>query len=199
MTTLRNWRDNVRSPRGGWRLALVRAVVTLGLLFASTSFARRPIGEARAALDAGKSAAEHHQAVGVVRAISDGDACHVVIDGVSTRVRLAEIDAPEKTQPFGRRAEQALREFVWKREVRVTWSEVDRYGRPIVQITVDGRSVNAELVRQGYAWVYLRYSSNAELVALEAEAKKEGGGLWADAHPISPWEWRNAHKTTAQD
>jgi len=198
MTTLRNSRNNVRSPRGTWRIALLLAVVALGLLFASSSFARWPISESRAVLHVGKNSAVQHQAVGVVRAISDGDTCHVLIDGVSTRVRLAEIDAPEKAQPFGRRAEQALRELVWKREVTVSWSEVDRYGRPIVQITVDGHSVNAELVRQGYAWVYVRYSSNAQLVALQAEAKKEGRGLWADAHPIPPWEWRQDHKTTAR-
>ncbi|WP_413895876.1 thermonuclease family protein [Rhodoferax sp.] len=135
-----------------------------------------------------------HSATGFVTGVSDGDTFYLVIDGQSTRVRLAQIDAPEKAQPFGRRAEQALRELVWKRQVSVTWRQLDRYERPIVQVQVDGLDVNAELVRLGWAWVYTQYATDRSLNALEQEARRERRGLWADAHPIEPWEWRKEHK-----
>lgn len=135
-----------------------------------------------------------HSATGFVTGVSDGDTFYMVIDGQSTRVRLAQIDAPEKAQPFGRRAEQALREMVGKREVSATWRHLDRYQRPIVQVQVDGLDVNAELVRLGWAWVFTQYATDRSLNTLEQEARRERRGLWADAHPIEPWEWRKAHR-----
>ncbi len=67
---------------------------------------------------------------------------------------------------------------------------VDHYGRIVGRVYVDGVDVNRELVAQGFAWVYRKYSSDAELLELEAEAKQKGLGLWADPNPIPPWEWR---------
>jgi len=135
-----------------------------------------------------------HSATGIVTGVSDGDTFYMMIDGQSTRVRLAQIDAPEKAQPFGRRAEQALRDLVGKRQVTATWRQLDRYQRPIAQVRVDGLDVNAELVRLGLAWVYTQYATDRSLVALEQDARRERRGLWADAHPVEPWEWRKASR-----
>ena len=66
---------------------------------------------------------------------------------------------------------------------------VDRYGRIVGRVYVDGLDVNRELVAQGFAWVYRKYSKDAELLELEAEARENGLGLWADPNPIPPWEW----------
>ncbi len=151
----------------------------------------KPVGSLVASSRAPKPV---HSATGLVTGVSDGDTFYLVIDGQSTRVRLAQIDAPEKAQPFGRRSEAALRELVWKRQVSVTWRQLDRYQRPIVQVRVDGLDVNAELVRLGWAWVYTQYATDRSLNALEQEARRERRGLWADAHPIEPWEWRQGHK-----
>ena len=59
---------------------------------------------------------------------------------------------------------------------------------------MDGLDVNRELVAQGVAWVYRKYSDDAELLRLEAEAKQNGLGLWADPNPIPPWEWRRGRR-----
>ena len=115
-------------------------------------------------------------------------------ESIARRLRLAQIDAPEKTQAFGRRSEQSLRELVGKRDVQVTWRALDRYGRPIAQVTVDGLDVNAEQVRRGFAWVYRKHSKDAVLIRLEQQAQADGLGLWADAHPIPPWEWRSTKR-----
>ena len=122
----------------------------------------------------------------VVTGVADGDTLYADIDGRSIRIRLAQIDAPEKAQ--------ALRELVGKKKVQLWWKSLDRYGRPIAQISVDGLDVNAEQVRRGFAWVFLRYSKDAALIALEAQAKSAGLGLWADPHPVPPWEWRASRR-----
>ncbi len=136
-----------------------------------------------------------HQVKARVTGVADGDTMYVELDGKSTRVRLARIDAPEKEQSFGRRSEQSLRELVGKRVVSITWHELDRYGRPIVDVVVDGLDVNGEQVRRGYAWVYRHYSHDPALLASEREAREQGRGLWADAHPIEPRLWRKAGTT----
>lgn len=124
--------------------------------------------------------------VGLVTGVVDGDTLYLMIDGKSVRARLAQIDAPERGQAYGRRAEQALREMVWKREVTATWRENDRNGRPIVQIIEGSVDVNAAMVERGMAWVYTQYSRDPKLRALEKEARQAKRGLWADANPVAP-------------
>ena len=128
--------------------------------------------------------------VAVVTGVADGDTLYADIDGRSVRIRLAQIDAPEKAQAFGRRSEQSLRGLVGKRQVELWWKSLDRYGRPIAQMSVDGMDVNAEQVKRGFAWVFRRYLNDAALLELEAQAKSAGLGLWADPHPIPRWDWR---------
>ena len=128
--------------------------------------------------------------VATVTGVADGDTLYADIEGHSIRIRLAQIDAPEKAQPFGRRSEQSLRELVWKRQVLLWWKSLDRYGRPIAQVSVDGIDVNAEQVKGGSDWVFRRYSNDPALLELEAQAKSAGLGLWAEPHPVPPWDWR---------
>lgn len=130
----------------------------------------------------------------MVTGVADGDTLYANVDGHSIRIRLAQIDAPEKAQAFGRRSEQSLRELVGKKQVELTWKSLDRYGRPIAQASVDGLDVNAEQVRRGFAWVFRRYSKDTALLALESQAKAARLGLWADPHPIAPWEWRGGER-----
>ncbi len=66
----------------------------------------------------------------------------------------------------------------------------DRYGRTIADIFQAGRWVNLKLVRDGYAWRYVRYSSDDWLIGAEAAARKAKRGLWGDPAPVAPWEWR---------
>ena len=132
--------------------------------------------------------------VATVTGVADGDTLYADIEGHSIRIRLAQIDAPEKAQAFGRRSEQSLRELVGKRQVLLSWKSLDRYGRPIAQVSIDGMDVNAEQVKRGFAWVFRRYSNDPALLELEAQAKSAGLGLWADPHPIAPWDWRASRR-----
>ena len=130
---------------------------------------------------------------GKVISIKDGDTV-VVIDSLnqSTILRLAEIDCPEKKQPFGNRAKQFTSNQVYQQTIKYVVTDIDRYGRAIAMIYygVDNKYLSAELVRVGMAWHYKRYSKSIELAELEIKAREEKIGLWSDPNPISPSEWR---------
>jgi micrococcal nuclease len=132
--------------------------------------------------------------VGRVVKIADGDTLTMLIDDRQEKIRLSDIDTPERKQPFGMRAKQALADMTFGKTIIVETSTRDRYGRVIGHVVVDDLDVNAELVRRGYAWVYRRYTDDAELIRLEQIARTEGLGLWAESNPIPPWEWRRGRR-----
>jgi endonuclease YncB( thermonuclease family) len=135
---------------------------------------------------------------GPVVAILDGDTVEVLFDRQPRRVRLADIDAPEKGQAFGQRARQAASGLAFGRTVSVVAKGQDRYGRTLAEVFLpDGSSLNKRLVHDGWAWQYKRYSSDRGLAALEAEARQARRGLWADPHPIPPWEFRQSQRVPA--
>jgi micrococcal nuclease len=74
--------------------------------------------------------------------------------------------------------------------VSVEEVDKDRYGRVVARVTIAGKLVNAEMVRAGLAWRYVTYDKRNEFGALEDDAHRHRHGLWADAHPVAPWEWR---------
>ena len=111
------------------------------------------------------------------------------------RVRLEGIDTPERAQPFGRKAGQTLAKKVFGRVVQVDDLGKDRYGRTPGIVWRGKRNVNLELVREGWAWWYRKYApKNKELATAEAAARKAKRGLWADAKPIPPWDWRQSER-----
>lgn len=138
---------------------------------------------------------------GRVIGVMDGDTIEVLYEADGThsdapekipiRVRLAEIDCPEKGQPFGQKAKHATSELCFDRMVRVISKGHDRYDRSLARVVLpDGRILNEELVRAGYAWWFVKYSKNDVLKMLESEARTNRSGLWVDENPIPPWEWR---------
>jgi endonuclease YncB( thermonuclease family) len=131
---------------------------------------------------------------GRVIGITDGDTLTVLDEAQhQTRVRLAEIDTPESRQPFGNRARQTLSELTFGKSVRVVVQDMDRYNRTVGRVYAGPTDVNAEMVRQGAAWVYRRYNRDPSLLRLEQEARVARLGLWAlpEAERTPPWEWRD--------
>ena len=131
---------------------------------------------------------------GRVTKVVDGDTLHVRTDaGDAVKVRLAEIDAPEKNQPFGSHARTRLVSLCRDKRVHVDVAGKDRYGRTLGTVFLkDGTNVNEQLVKDGYAWHYKDYSKSKDLADLEEKAQKEGKGLWGTKSPTAPWEWRKA-------
>ena len=136
----------------------------------------------------------HADFSGVVVSVLDGDTVDVLVDSKPVRVRLAEIDAPEKAQAFGTKSRQALAAAVFKQPVTVRTNGLDRYGRTIGTIVVDGRSINRMMVAEGMAWAYRRYLVDRSLLDVEAAARSGRVGLWVDPQPVAPWEWRAAKR-----
>jgi endonuclease YncB( thermonuclease family) len=93
------------------------------------------------------------------------------------KVRLAEIDTPEARQPYGSRSRQALSDLAFGQQVRVVEQGRDRYGRVVGRVYRGSLDVNAEMVRQGAAWVYRHYNRDRSLLALEEEARAARRGL----------------------
>jgi micrococcal nuclease len=136
----------------------------------------------------------HADFSGVVVSVLDGDTVDVLVDRKPVRVRLAEIDAPEKAQAFGTRSRQTLAAAVFQQPVTVRTNGLDRYGRTIGTILVDGQSINRMMVAQGMAWVYRQYLVDRSLLDVEAAARSGRVGLWVDPNPTAPWEWRAAKR-----
>jgi endonuclease YncB( thermonuclease family) len=159
------------------RVLALRAVLALALLVA-----------------AGTACADSLR--GVIFVVIDGDTVLFKPDHYSPRsraflkIRLADIDAPEKKQPHGTAATRALAALVLNKRVEVETVATDAYGRKIARIRIGSVRVNQELVRRGHAWTSTRYRRDAGLQEAQREARRARRGLWQAAAPTPPWVWR---------
>lgn len=132
------------------------------------------------------------QIQGNVVRVLDGDTIEVLQDRTPVRIRLINIDAPEKKQPFGRWSTNQLKSLIAGQPVTVTYTQTDRYGRVLGRVvTTNGIEANRYIVQNGAAWVYDQYNTDPSLPALQREARAQKRGLWADSQPVPPWEWRH--------
>lgn len=132
---------------------------------------------------------------GKVTNVDDGDTLVILHEGQKELVRLHGVDAPEKTQAFGRKAKQFTKEAALGKEVLVAEHGKDDRGRIIGDVTLpDGTNLNRLLVQQGLAWWYWKHSQDKSIRDLEDEAKAEKRGLWRDRIPIPPWVFRKIQK-----
>lgn len=132
---------------------------------------------------------------GKVIKIADGDTLTLLTSSnQQVKVRLAGIDTPERKQPFGNRAKKALAKLAFQKQVLVEVETTDRYGRTVGTVFVGSQNLNAELVKQGMAWVYRKYINDKALYELEAQAREKKLGLWLEENPIPPWEWRRGKR-----
>jgi endonuclease YncB( thermonuclease family) len=171
---------------------------------------------------------------GTVISITDGDTLTVACDGVPEKIRLVDVDAPEKSQPFGRAAKKYLSDLAYMHEVTIARRGHDRYGRTLATITLvdtpnatvhsiphsgpssrlagpssrptgpssalhqptvqPAKSVNADLLAAGYAWVYRGKAQDPQFKTLEASAREAHRGLWSDKSALPPWEYRKLSK-----
>ncbi|RZK59187.1 MAG: thermonuclease family protein [Pedobacter sp.] len=132
----------------------------------------------------------------VIRII-DGDTMEVLYEQTPVKIRLAHIDCPEKRgkQPFGNNAKVALSDLCFGQLVTVQGENYDRYKRLIAVVINDKKQiVNQEMVKQGMAWHFTRYSKAAIYDELETEARQNKVGLWQEPNPTPPWSWRKNNK-----
>lgn len=129
-----------------------------------------------------------------VIAVKDGDTIEVLYENNPIIVRLAHIDCPEikKHQPFGQAAKKFTSDICFGQTVTIqNEGKFDRYKRLLaVVINNKNENVNKALVKAGFAWHFLKYSTDTSYRNLEAIARKSKIGLWADENPTPPWKWR---------
>jgi len=135
--------------------------------------------------------------LGKVVSITDGDTFKLLTqDSTLHRIRVANIDCPERKQPFSKRAKQFTSDAIFGEIAEVQVSTTDRYGRLIgVVIYKDSLNLNHELVKAGMAWHFVRYSKDKDLQGIEDKARLNKVGLWTENNPIPPWEWRSNKKS----
>ena len=136
---------------------------------------------------------------GSVVGVTDGDTIKVLDASRDIhKVRLTGIDAPEKDQPFGRESAQHLSAMIAGRGVFVESTGKDKYGRTLGKVLVDGRDMNLEQVKAGYAWWDSHPAGDqptADRVAYkraEDKARAEKIGLWSKPDPVNPYVWRKS-------
>lgn len=142
---------------------------------------------------------------GLVVYVADGDTLTVLDDRHQQhKVRLAGIDAPERSQPFGKRATMELANLTKNKRVIVDWNKTDRYRRIIgvVWVAPDGCTIckpldaGLALIGDGLAWHYRAYERDQtvderrDYRQAEAAARARHAGLWTDTDPTPPWGWR---------
>lgn len=134
---------------------------------------------------------------GKIVAVSDGDTVTLLTsENQRIKIRLVEIDAPEKGQPYGQESKKALSNLVFDKTVSVESSKQDKYGRSLGRIYIGDVDVNLEQVRTGAAWAYTQYLTDDNIRQAEIKARNAKLGLWslqAD-QIVPPWEWRHGGK-----
>ena len=135
------------------------------------------------------SNAEYLESLKIKRVV-DGDTVHVFYQDDVYKIRLTEIDAPERDQPFGANSTKYLKGLLKEGRVDVDISGTDRYGRKLGRLYWQGMDINRELVSAGYAWVYDQYVTDNSFYENQSKARNSKKGLWEDQNPLEPWNWR---------
>jgi endonuclease YncB( thermonuclease family) len=168
--------DAATDPRAGWRQAL-------------------DVLETAGAAREGSPAPPFDFSGRVVR-FADGDTVSL-LDATNTqhKVRLFGIDTPERDQPYGQSAQQALTRLVGAGQIGVVVVATDDYGRQVGTLYREDTNINLAMVAGGHAWWYRHYAPHERrLAAAEESARAQGLGLWADPQPVAPWEWRRGRR-----
>ena len=141
---------------------------------------------------------------GVVRAVYDGDTVLLATrENSRLKVRLYGIDAPETRkpgvigQPFADVSKRTLMYKIMGRQISAEIVDIDKYNRCVAILRYNGRDINREMVTEGMAWAYRQYLHGAyasEYIGAEEVARARHKGLWRDANPLPPWEYRHAIK-----
>ena len=136
---------------------------------------------------------------GRVVGVADGDTI-TVLDARQglTKIRLHQIDAPEKKQDYGQRSKQSLSNLVYGKQARVEVFDTDKYGRTVGKVWINGLDANLEQVKRGMAWVYEKYASDPAYFAAERAAKSGRVGLWDQPTPTPPWVFRHPDRAATK-
>jgi micrococcal nuclease len=120
----------------------------------------------------------------------DGDTVKIKDHAYEYKLRLTDIDAPERNQTYGKKSRRALMDFCAEANIYVAISGTDKYGRKLGKLLCNQQDVSKYMVKNGHAWFNKRYSMDYSLARLQDEARKNKVGLWQSQQQTPPWVWR---------
>lgn len=137
------------------------------------------------------------QLAGVISKVLDGDSVILrAADQQTHEIRLAAIDAPEYDQAYAELAKQYLTKLIHNQTVCVRWQYIDDYQRKIGTVFLGDKDINLNLISEGLAWHYKRFQTTQSpenrqrYSQYEHDARVANIGIWSQAYPIAPWNWR---------
>ena len=125
-----------------------------------------------------------------VTKVVDGDTVYASYKGKIHKMRLLEIDAPERDQPIGTESTAFLKELLKDKLIDADISGQDRYERDLARIYVKGKDINRIMVSNGMAWVYDAYVTDKSFYKDQTLAQTQQLGVWSSSDAIPPWTWR---------
>ena len=123
----------------------------------------------------------------------DGDTVKINDNGQEFKLRINDIDAPEKSQSYGKKSRRALMQLCKSGEFKATITGQDKYGRKLGKLACHGQDASMYMVQNGYAWFYAHFSNDSNLAFSQQEARNKGLGLWHAKQQTEPWIWRKNH------
>lgn len=135
---------------------------------------------------------------GKVIGITDGDTLVLLDDNHNQyKIRISGIDTPEKGQPYGHVATENLATLAFNKLAVADCPKQDRYGRLVCVVKIEGTDIGLSQIQAGLAWHYKKYANEQtpddreNYSSAENEAKSLKKGIWKEANPVPPWEWRH--------
>ncbi len=140
-----------------------------------------------------------YEIIGKVVGVTDGDTITILDESKKQhKINLDGIDAPEIGQAFGKDAKRMLSDFIYNRTIKGDCKEADKQGNHVCTVFVESININAAMIFNGGAWVFVKYYPEGEYYQLEKTAKESKSGLWQDKYfSVPPWEWRDGNYSQA--
>jgi endonuclease YncB( thermonuclease family) len=129
-------------------------------------------------------------ALPVITYVYDGDTVKISENNSEYKLRLTDIDAPERNQTYGKKSRRALMQLCLGANIHAVLSGTDKYRRRLGKLTCNGQDASLFMVKNGHAWFNNRYSMDGTLLYAAQEARRNKLGLWQDKNPTPPWVWR---------
>ncbi|OIR02875.1 hypothetical protein GALL_150830 [mine drainage metagenome] len=129
----------------------------------------------------------------VVTYVYDGDTVKLRNADSEFKLRLTDIDAPERNQEYGLKARRALMTLCQGKHILVTAkiTGTDQYHRSLGKLQCNHIDASTYLAEHGWAWHYEQYSTNINIHNAALKARRQKLGLWASSNPEPPWVWRH--------
>lgn len=165
---------------GSYMISMINLQTTIFLFLFLISYAA----------DARKKKTQSIKLQGVVEKCHDGDTCRVQALGKSLKVRFSGIDTPELKQKHGEKARKFTEE-----KIKGRWVDLECEGRSYDRMTcivlLEGKNINAEIVKHGWGYDSPKYSKG-KFRPYQEEAKLKKIGVWQNSEALeSPYCFRH--------